>query len=252
MFIRWKKQGNAKYATLEERHYKDGKVKTKLVAYLGAHPQARLAALVEAGTITHEDHDRLVNKLPEIPKLPPASPEEGKGQEGQGQERQTGLLLKELMADLDKLTERDIMKEFPNMSSHMAHVDGVKYMLKKLEAIRERYRAFLGDERIKESVCAGSAQVLDEHEKDSIHALGVRTPEQDHGKPKHGKPKEKTTRKAKESDSRKTPTRDQVRMVHRYAEAVQKYPDLATYPHRRAVEMAKERDRKLSSSPIPL
>lgn len=260
MFIRWKKQGSKKYATLEERHYKDGKVKTKLVAYLGSHPQAkdRLAALVEAGTITQEEHDRLVNKLPEIPELPilpPASPEEGQGQEGQ-QKGQAGLLLKDLMADLDGLTERDIMKEFPDLSSHMAHVDGVRYVLKKLEAIKERYRysVLLGDEQKKESACAPApgAQFMNGYGEDSIHAPAVRTPEQDRGKPKHGKPKEKATGKIKEPAPKKTPTRQDIYMVHKYAEAVQKYPDLATYPHRRAVAIARERDKKLSSPPISI
>lgn len=352
MFIRWKKQGNKKYATLEERHLKDGKVKTKLVAYLGAHPQARLAALVEAGTITHEEHDRLAAKLPEIPEFPepPKPPKLPELPPASVERNQADILLKKLMAELDGLTERDIMKEFPDLSSHMAHVDGVKYMLKKLEVIKERYSAYLGDESPVQTVHIGKENALvDENQyelrrpdftdqekediaymeqfckavdeaycliegrgiemlkawgrwrrklsnvevvnelpgrvEDIIDLLREKLPgiigelkrtspiknevdgyivrgqlpsgEQIKASEKARRTKrashEEHVKKSNKPDEHKKPiSQRKIHRTHQYIEAVRKYPDLATLPETRAIKEARERGKKLSSSPIPL
>jgi len=57
--------------------------------------------------------------------------------------------------------------------------------------------------------------------------------------------KSKKSEDGNNGDNNKKPiTRNDIYLVHKYAEAVQKYPDLATYPQRRAIEMAKERDKQ--------
>lgn len=119
MFVRWLKKGNKRYATLEERFYEAGKVKSKSIAYLGKYPVAKLAELAEAGTISREDYERLKAKLPPDPPKDP---------------------LHDLLKDLDGLTERAIMAEIPDLSTYMNNIDGVRRVLGKLEAIKGKYQ----------------------------------------------------------------------------------------------------------------
>lgn len=122
-FIRWQKKGNRKYAHLEGRKRVGGKVVTNYIAYLGADPRGKLIDLLIDGVITQEEYDKLSKGLPEPPKA---------------EEKPPGLV-EQLKAELNQLNERDIMAEFPDLSSHVAHVDGVRYMLKKLEAVKTKF-----------------------------------------------------------------------------------------------------------------
>lgn len=55
MFIRWKTKGWFDYAYLENRVRDKGKVSTKLIAYLGQHPSAKLEAMLRLGRITPKE-----------------------------------------------------------------------------------------------------------------------------------------------------------------------------------------------------
>lgn len=125
MFIRWQKKGNNKYGHLEERKRVEGKVVTHYVAYLGTTEKApgRLFNLREAGVIDTDQYASLCAALPEAEKGPGPGPD----------------ILEALKAELDTLTEVSIMKEFPHMSAHFAHLDGVRHMLKKLEGIKGKF-----------------------------------------------------------------------------------------------------------------
>lgn len=52
MFVRWKAVRGEYYAQLEQRIWENGKVKTKVVAYLGKDPFDKLAAMLREGKIT--------------------------------------------------------------------------------------------------------------------------------------------------------------------------------------------------------
>ena len=55
MFIRWKMKGWYEYAYLEKRVRDNGKVKTKLVVYLGNHPTSKLETMLRRGQITAKE-----------------------------------------------------------------------------------------------------------------------------------------------------------------------------------------------------
>lgn len=55
MFIRWKTKGWSDYAYLENRSRYKGKVLTKVIAYLGQHPSAKLEAMLRLGRITPKE-----------------------------------------------------------------------------------------------------------------------------------------------------------------------------------------------------
>ncbi len=55
MFIRWKVKGWYEYAYLEKRVRDKGKVKTKLVVYLGINPSSKLEAMQRLGQITTKE-----------------------------------------------------------------------------------------------------------------------------------------------------------------------------------------------------
>lgn len=52
MFIRWKAVRNELYAQLEQRTWDKGKVKTKVVVYLGKKPFEKLLQMLREGKIT--------------------------------------------------------------------------------------------------------------------------------------------------------------------------------------------------------
>lgn len=145
MFIRWQKKGNKKYGHLEERKRVGGKVVTHYISYIGIVEKApgKLFDLMESGVIDEGQYTSLYAGLPE--------PDKGAGLgPGQGQSSESGSssmlgpgarpgTLEALKAELDTWTEGSIMKEFPDLSSHMAHQDGVRHMLKKLEGIKGKF-----------------------------------------------------------------------------------------------------------------
>lgn len=122
MFIRWKRRGDRKYAYLENRMRTGGRVVTKSIAYLGVNPKTKLAELLNIGVIRQKDYKRLVENLPDEPAE--IKPEDQ---------------LVRLKIALDMLTEKSIMAEFHDFSSHMAHVDGVRYVLKKIDEIKRLF-----------------------------------------------------------------------------------------------------------------
>ncbi len=124
MFIRWKKRGNRKYAYLEDRKRVGGRVVTKSIAYLGARPKDKLEELVNQGTIQEEDYNKVILSLMDSDESPVVRPEDR---------------LNELKKALDIFTERSIMSEFKDMSSHMAHIDGVRYVLSKIDVIKQQF-----------------------------------------------------------------------------------------------------------------
>lgn len=124
MFIRWQKKGNKKYGHLEERKRVEGKVVTHYISYIGAvekTPQ-KLLNLLETGVIDTEQYNTLCSSIPK-PEIQESVPD----------------LVSSIKAEIDALTEDAIMKEFPHMSAHFAHLDGVRYMLKKIENIKRKY-----------------------------------------------------------------------------------------------------------------
>jgi len=124
MFIRWKKRGNRKYAYLEDRKRIDGRVVTKSIAYLGVKPKGKLADLVNQGKIQEEDYDKLILSLADSDEAAVIKSRDR---------------LDELKKALDMLTEKSIMSEFHDFSSHMAHVDGVRYVLRKIDMIKQQF-----------------------------------------------------------------------------------------------------------------
>ncbi len=123
MFIRWQKKGARQYAHLEERKRVGGKVVTNYIKYLGASPREKLTDLLIDGVITQGEYDKLTAGLPELTKAEP--PPVG--------------VVEQLKAELDKLNEQSIMAEFPDLGSHVAHIDGVRYILGKLDAIKAKF-----------------------------------------------------------------------------------------------------------------
>lgn len=55
MFVRWKAVRNELYAQLEQRIWDKGKVKTKMVAYLGKTPFEKLQQMLHEGKITVDE-----------------------------------------------------------------------------------------------------------------------------------------------------------------------------------------------------
>ena len=55
MFIRWKTKGWFEYAYLENRVRNNGKVSTKVIAYLGKNPSSKLEAMLRLGRITTKE-----------------------------------------------------------------------------------------------------------------------------------------------------------------------------------------------------
>jgi len=52
VFVHWKAVRGEYYAQLEKRSWENGKVKTKVVAYLGKYPFDKLLAMLREGKIT--------------------------------------------------------------------------------------------------------------------------------------------------------------------------------------------------------
>ncbi|MCL2338206.1 MAG: hypothetical protein FWC60_12410 [Firmicutes bacterium] len=127
MFIRWQGSGARQYAHLEERKRVGGKVVTKYVKYLGVEPRAKLLDLLIDGVISQGDYERLTAGLPEPVKPEPLT------------------ILEQLKAELDRLTERGIMSEFTQLSDYTSRIDGVRYVLAKLEGIKAKFPEVWGD-----------------------------------------------------------------------------------------------------------
>ncbi len=70
MFIRWKKQKDRKYGYIEERHYKEGKVVSKVIAYLGTieNAKGKLIELLNEEAITEGQFNNFSTGLPEPDK----------------------------------------------------------------------------------------------------------------------------------------------------------------------------------------
>jgi len=133
MFIRWQKKGARQYAHLEERKRVGGKVVTNYIKYLGVEPREKLLDLLIDDVITQKEYEKLIAGLPaeplkaEPPKL---------------------SAIEQLKTELDNLTEKSIMTEFYHLSDYVNHIDGVRYMLKRLDLIKSKFPEIWNDKSL--------------------------------------------------------------------------------------------------------